>query len=149
MGRVEKYQGQKTLVGVICRPPNCSGDVENGIKQEIKDARDKGISMFMGDFNLHIDWANQISHNAIQEEFLGCIRDGFLDQHEEEPTRDQAILDWVLCNAKGIIANLAVRDLLGKNNHNMLEFFIKMESEVVASEIRVLNRNKGNYGDMR
>ena len=67
----------------------------------------------MGDFNLHIDWANQISHNAVEEEFLECIQDGFLDQYVEEPSRDLAILDWALCNEKGIIANLAVRDPLG------------------------------------
>lgn len=47
----------------------------------------------MGDFNLHIDWANQIGHTAVEEEFLECIRDGFLDQYVKEPTREQAILD--------------------------------------------------------
>ena len=60
----------------------------------------------------------------------------------EEPTREQVILDWVL------IANLAVRDPLGISNCNMIEF-IKMECEVVDSETRVLNLNKGYYEDMR
>eukprot|EP00061_Rhincodon_typus_P008160 g30536.t1 len=96
-----------------------------------------------------MDWTNQISHNATEEEFLECIWDGFLNQYVEEPTRQQAILDWVLCNEKGIIGNLAVQDPLGMNDHNMVEYFIKMESEVVGLETRVLNLNKGNYENMR
>eukprot|EP00061_Rhincodon_typus_P010178 g34263.t1 len=149
MGRVEKYQGEKTFVDGLFRHPNCSGDIGNGTKQEIKDVCDKGIAATMSDFNLYIDWANQISHNAVQGEFLEYIRDGFIDQYVEEPTREQAILDWVLSNEKGIIANLAVRDPLGMSDHNMIEFFIKMENEVVDSETRVLNLNKGNYEYMR
>eukprot|EP00061_Rhincodon_typus_P008902 g31943.t1 len=102
----------------------------------------------MGDFNLHIDWANQISHNAVEEEFLECIRDGFLDQYVEEPTREQPILDWVLCSEKRIIS-LAVRNPWGISEYDMIAFFIMVESEVVDVETKVLNLNKGNYGDMR
>eukprot|EP00061_Rhincodon_typus_P004375 g22426.t1 len=127
MGRVEKYQGEKTLVGVINRSPNCSGDVKNGIKQDIRDACDKGVLVIMGHFNLRIDWANQISHNAVEEELLEGIRDGFLDQYVEEPTREQAIFECVPCNEKGITANLAMPDPLGMSDHNMIEFLIKME----------------------
>eukprot|EP00061_Rhincodon_typus_P009369 g32822.t1 len=32
----------------------------------------------------------------MEEDFLECMRDGFLDQYVEEPTRERAILDWVL-----------------------------------------------------
>eukprot|EP00061_Rhincodon_typus_P004200 g21990.t1 len=103
----------------------------------------------MGDLNLHIDWANQISHNASEEEFLECTRDGFLDQYVEESNRQQVILDWILRNEKGVIANLGVRNPLGMSDHNMIEFFIKMEGEVVDSEFRMLNLNKENYEDMR
>eukprot|EP00061_Rhincodon_typus_P014084 g40887.t1 len=84
----------------------------------------------------------------LEKEFLECIRDGFLDKYVKEPTREQAILDGILCNEKVIIANLAVRDPLGKSDHNMIELFIRMESEVVDSETRVLNLYKGNYEDM-
>ena len=52
MGRVGKYQGAKTSVCIIYRPPNCSGDVGNGIKHEIRAACDKGIPVIMGDCNL-------------------------------------------------------------------------------------------------
>eukprot|EP00061_Rhincodon_typus_P004295 g22232.t1 len=78
-----------------------------------------------------------------------CTRDGFLNQYVEEPTREQAILDWVLCNEKEIIADPSVRDPLGMSDHNMIKSCIKMENEVVDSEAKVLNLNKGNYADLR
>ena len=83
-------------------------------------------------------------HSTIEEEFLECIWDGFLEQYIEEPTREQAILDWVLCNEKGLVGNLVVREPLGTGDHKMVEFFIKVDSDVVDSETRVLNLNKGN-----
>eukprot|EP00061_Rhincodon_typus_P017403 g46088.t1 len=63
------------------------------------------------------------SHNAEEEEFLECIQDGFPDKYVEEQTGEQAILDWMLVNEKGIIVSLAMRDLLGNIDHNMIEFF--------------------------
>ena len=81
--------------------------------------------------------------------FLECIRDGFLDQYVKESTRKQAILDWVLCNERGFISNLEVRDPLGKSDHNMVKCFIKMENETVKSETRVLKLRKANFDGMR
>ncbi|XP_059801424.1 uncharacterized protein LOC132378494 [Hypanus sabinus] len=77
------------------------------------------------------------------------MRDGFLNQHVKEPTREQAILDWVLSNEEVLVSNLVVRGPLGKSDHNMVEFFIKMESDIVNSETKVLNLKKGNFEGMR
>jgi len=35
-----------------------------------------------------------------------------LDQYIEEPTKEQVILDWVLCNEKGLINNHLLRAVL-------------------------------------
>ena len=142
-------KGQKTLLRGVYRPPNSSSEVGDGIKQEIRNACNKGTVVIMGDFNLHIDWVNQIGKGAEEEDFLECMRDGFLNQHVEEPTREQAILDWVLSNEEGLVSNLVVRGPLGKSDHNMVEFFIKMESDIVNSETKVLNLKKGNFEGMR
>ena len=58
-------------------------------------------------------------------------------------------MDWVLCNEKGLAGNLVAREPLGVSDHNMVEFFVKVDSDVVDSETRVLNLNKGNYDGMR
>ena len=57
---------------------------------------------------------NQIGRGAEEEDFLECMRDSFLNQHVEEPTREQAILDWVLSNEEGLVSSLVVRGPLGK-----------------------------------
>ena len=62
----------------------------------------------------------------------------FYNQHVEEPTREQAILDWVLSNEEGLVSSLVVRGPLGKSDHNMVEFFIRMESDIINY------RNKGS-----
>ena len=60
-----------------------------------------------------VDWVIQMGRGAEGEDFLECMRDSFLNQHVEEPTREQAILDWVLSNEEGL-AICAVRGLIGQ-----------------------------------
>ena len=103
----------------------------------------------MGDFNLHISWSHQVGQGSLEEEIIECIRDSFLEQYVMEPTREQAILDLVLCNETGIINDLAVRDPLGRSDHSMVEFKIQMEREKVKSNTSVLCLNKGDYKGMR
>ena len=69
---------------------------------------------------------------------------GFLEQYVEKPTKEQAILDWVLGNEKGLVGNLVEREPLGTSDHNMVEFFVKVDNDVVDSETSILNLNKGN-----
>ena len=48
------------------------------------------MAIIMGDFNMHIDWKNQIGKGNLEAEFIECIRDCFLEQYVVESTRDQA-----------------------------------------------------------
>ncbi|XP_051879775.1 uncharacterized protein LOC127574643 [Pristis pectinata] len=41
-----------------------------------------------------------------EREFVECLRDVFLEQLVEEPTRGSAVLDWVLCNEPEVIREL-------------------------------------------
>ena len=47
------------------------------------------------------------------------------------------------------LINLIVRDPLGKSDHSVIEFQIKMEGEIVSSKTSVLCLNKGDYNGMR
>ena len=86
---------------------------------------------------------------GLEEEFLECCRDSFLEQCVLEPTRERAILDLVLCNEAGRIRDLAVKDPLGESDHCMVEFLVQMEEEKVGSRTRVLCLNRGEYDRMR
>eukprot|EP00061_Rhincodon_typus_P004538 g22837.t1 len=90
-------------------------------------------------------WTNQTGSNVVEEDFLECMRDSLLDQYVEESTREQAILDCVLSNERGLISNIAVRDPSENSDHNMVKFFIKMESDTIKSETRVLNLKKADF----
>lgn len=39
--------------------PDCSGDVVNGIKQEIRDVCKKDVTVIMANFNLPVDWTTK------------------------------------------------------------------------------------------
>lgn len=147
--QIENNKGKKTLVGVIYRPPNSCDAVSQNINLQIVDACKKGTAVIMGDFNFHINWANQTGQGRLEEEFIESIRDGFLEQYVTEPTRGEAILDLVLCNEAGLIKNVIVRDSLGTSDHNMVEFHIQIEGEQVETQARVLSLNKGDYEGMR
>uniref|UniRef100_A0A4W3HJ83 B30.2/SPRY domain-containing protein n=1 Tax=Callorhinchus milii TaxID=7868 RepID=A0A4W3HJ83_CALMI len=93
-------------------------------------------TLIVGDFNLHIDWVNQIGKRMIEEEFIECIRDNYLDQCAEEPTREQAMLDLVLCNEAELIRKLEIKAPRGQSDHNMMQFSIKLKREVVKSKAK-------------
>ena len=66
-----------------------------------------------------------------------------------EPTREQAILDLVMCNEADLFRELKVKEPLGSSDHNMIEFILQFEREKLESDVTVLQVNKSNYKDMR
>ena len=63
---------------------------------------------------------------------------GFLEQLVTEPTREQAILDLVMCNEADLIMELKVKEPLGSSDHNMIEFTLQFEREKLESDVMVL-----------
>ena len=72
-----------------------------------------------------------------------------MEQLVTEPTREQAILDLVMCNEANLIRELKVKEPLESSDHNMIEFTLQFEGEKLESDVTVLQLNKGNYKDMR
>ncbi|XP_055500270.1 uncharacterized protein LOC129702543 [Leucoraja erinacea] len=97
----------------------------------------------MGDFNMQVDWENQVGTGPQEREFVECLRDGFLEQLVLEPTREKAILD--LCNEPDLIKELEVKEPLGGSDHSMVRFNLHLEREKGRSEVSVLELNKGDY----
>ena len=96
-----------------------------------------------------MDWQNQVGSGSQEKEFVECLRDGFLEQVVTQPTREQAILDLVMRNEADLIRKLKVKEPLGSNDHNRIEFTLQFEGEKLESDVMVLQLNKGNYKDMR
>ena len=67
-------KGKKTLMGVIYRPPNSSLDIGCKLNQEIKLACQKcNATVVMGDFNMQVDWENQVGTEPQEREFVECL----------------------------------------------------------------------------
>ena len=48
------------------------------------------ITIIMGDFNMQVDWENQVGRRSLEKGFVKCLM--------VEPMREQAVLNLVMCN---------------------------------------------------
>ena len=62
-----------------------------------------------------------------QQFFLFSI--SFLSQHVLEPTRGENVLDIVLTSQKECVDNVKIDDPLRCNDHNQINFIIKVKGE--------------------
>ncbi|XP_072361026.1 uncharacterized protein [Scyliorhinus torazame] len=137
-------------MGVMYRPPNSGQDQGHKMHHKIESACQKGkVTVIMGDFNMQVDWVNNAASGPKEREFIECLQEGVLEQLVMEPTREQAILDLVLCNEPDLIKDLKVREHFGGSDHNVVEFNLQFERKKVESDVKVLQLNKGNYRGMR
>ncbi|XP_059819321.1 uncharacterized protein LOC132390792 [Hypanus sabinus] len=140
---------KRTQMGVVYRPPNSSMDIGCKLNRELTLACGKGnVAVVLGDFNMQVNWENQVGAGPQDREFVECLQDAFLEQLVREPTRDKTILDLVLCNEQDLISDLAVKEPLGGSDHNMISFYLQFEKDKGSSEVSVLQLDRGNYGAM-
>ena len=71
-------------------------------------------------------WSTPSNESGIDFKFIECIRDSFLFQHVNKPTRacidhEPHILDIVLTNEEGMISNIEHLSPLGKIDHSLLQ----------------------------
>ena len=68
-------KGKKTLMGLIYWPLNSSLDIGRNLNQELKLACRKGnATVVMGDFNVQVDWENQVGNGPQEREFVTVRR---------------------------------------------------------------------------
>ena len=111
----------------------------------------------VGDFNYKkINWKSWTSpgdEDTYEFAFIEGIRDCFLHQHIEEPTRrrgndEPSLLDLVLTNEDTQVSNLKHRAPLGKSDHDVILFDFHCYLNYSSPKERFL-WNKGNYDAMR
>ena len=80
------------------------------------------------DFNFpDIDWNNWTAKNNYSADFLECLRENFLHQMVESPTRvrnnkEPSTLDLVLVNDNNNIGSIEYLDPVGASDHCVLKF---------------------------
>eukprot|EP00061_Rhincodon_typus_P003027 g19106.t1 len=88
---------------------------------------------------MQVDWENPAGRGSEEEEFVQCLRDGFMEQLVVELTSEQAVLDLVMVNEADLIRELKVKEPLGGCDRNMIEFilrFEKLELDVMVLQLR-------------
>ena len=137
------------------KPPN------KNLRALIREAASKSYShvLMMGDFNYpDINWKNWTtkSENTDNQEFkfIECIRDNFLSQHVQEPTRVRGndtpnLLDLIFINEKNMIENIEYQSPLGKSDHSVLSFKFKCYTVIKNYKRTKLYYNKADYGNIK
>ena len=153
-----KYE-EKVLIGCMYKSPNSSKEnTENMLKTLRQDQIQKyDIICITGDFNYpKIDWTGNCKVSGENENFVECIRDAFLIQKVQKPTRnvrmDQKanIVDLVLTNDESAISEVVHGAPIGNSDHDTLYFQLNiLKYKKKQEKHKCFNLNKGNYDKMR
>jgi exonuclease III len=157
-----KLYGQDTLlVGVVYRSPGRDEEEVNKINRMIEDAchRKNTHILIVGDFNFpEINWSTwgtkRRSTECIEQQFINCLEENYLEQHVEEDTRGKVgqasnILDLIITNEKNMIENISTLSPLGKADHAVLIFNYKCYTRTTNNSETKFNLNKGDYDSLR
>ena len=83
------------------------------------------------------------------QEFLNLEQDGFLSQHELEPTRGKNVMDIVLSSQKEFVDNIKICETRGCCDHNHIYVIIKVKGERNRKINYKKQFHKGRSHDMR
>ena len=111
----------------------------------------------VGDFNFKsIDWSTWKSKqgdNSTEAKFIEGVRDSYLHQHVESPTRirgndDPSILDLIFTNEEMQVSEMTHGAPLGKSDHNVLSFRFHCYVDLTKKKDRYIFE-RGDYPAMR
>ena len=131
-------RGQDRLaVGCVYRSPNSSTENNEDLYRMMSNISNERYTHYLlvGDFNLpNINWKTNTptinSTNSKEYKFIECMRDCFLFQRVETPTRcridtEPHILDLILCNQEESVWDISNESPIGKSDHSVPLFNYK------------------------
>lgn len=134
MHAIDVTMSDKTVRYIVCyRPPYYDDKAKNYANKLIECLNSlikcAWTSVIVGDFNLPlIDWSSNCSPlSCIYLEFFDFVSTNGFIQVVDSPTRDENILDLVLCNSQLLINDCNVVAPVGESDHNTVVFNITGE----------------------
>ena len=112
---------------------------------------DHSHKLIMGDFNLpRINWeiweSTSTNLSDTDNRFIELLRDAFLHQHVNSPTRNRhkqnpSLLDLIITNEQGMISDIEINSPLGNSDHACINFWFNcyLEHNKVEIEGKVTN----------
>ena len=136
MLEIKLRNGDKLLFGCIYKSPTQTTDaVKNNEKLNsfLQTICNKSYShvCFVGDFNYRDinwnGWTTPHGENSKEAKFIEAVRDCFLFQHIEHPTRvpgndKPSLIGLILTNEELQVSNIAHHSPLGKSDHDVITF---------------------------
>ena len=102
--------------------------------------------VLMGDFNFpDISWEYHTAVMSRSWKFLKFVGDNFLSQVLSEPTREDALLDFLFVNREGLIGDIMVGVCLGHSDHEMAECKIFGIMRKKVSRVATLDFKRANF----
>jgi len=80
--------------------------------------------------------------------FLGCVKDCFLVQMLDVPSRNEALLDLLLTNQENLICNILISDSLGCSDHNIVEVGILLNTLKINTETKISDFRRANFSSL-
>ena len=154
--------GDMLLFGCIYRSPtttetsNANNDNLISLLKCISSKKYSHVCI-VGDFNYKkIDWTvwkTKQSDNSKEAKFIEGVRDSYLYQHVESPTRrrgtdDPSLLDLILTNEEMQISDIIHGAPLGKSDHDVLSFKFQCYVDFSRKKERYIFE-RGDYEAMR
>ena len=112
-------------------------------------------TLITGDFNFpDIEWTNWLAKTDCSTDFLECLRDNYLCQLIDKPTRvrlnqDSSMLDLLLVNDSNNVSSIEYLDPLGTSDHCVLKFEYMCYFEYETNTTVRYNYYKADYEGLR
>lgn len=146
---------KKFLCLVFYRPPSSDISTLKALKQCLKKANNAHFTQFLvlEDFNLpDINWQTMATerNDSLHTELVKLVRDNFLWQLIDQPTRGDNILDLLLTNFPDRVMSLEIFDDILNTDHRMFEFVLNFNiNKRPPAQRKVYNFKKVDWDALR
>ncbi|KAF2357571.1 Endonuclease/exonuclease/phosphatase [Trinorchestia longiramus] len=146
---IQPHPGQTIKIVLVYRNPTCTAiEVEEFYNRLDIILSTPHETLIMGDFNLpHINWTTRQSQ-APGSKVIDLMNTNSLQQHVNEPTRGNNILDLVMTTTDLSINGLEVTDKIG--DHQMIDFSLEVQDPNTRTQHKqVLDYKRVNFELMK
>ena len=146
---------RKLLIVVFYRPPDSNLDYLKELKKSFRLANQARFDQLVvcGNFNLpHIDWefGTATTGDSIHNYFTKLVRDNYLWQMIDFPTRNNNMLDLILTNIPEKISDIHGFDDILNTNHKLVSFALDFNIPKKFKTKRfVYNFKKANWDALK
>ena len=153
--KIRPSSKKKILFAVLYRPPNSDflyiKEFAKFLRLALKAKFDNIV--ITGDFNLpNIDWSTvtATTDNSVYSLFTKALKDYFLWQFIDFPTRQDSLLDLVLTTIPGKVSNIEGYEDILNTDHKLIKFCIDLRiASKPGTKRRVYNFKRADWEGLR